>query len=462
MDHSFFDLAAIRAASLAENFTPGIYSKLVWSFASVQKKIPDCLLTSILLKVSTSLKQCAPQSLTNIVWGLAALQQDQLMGRDIVSNVHLEIFQRLGNAHTSKQFSSEDLSKCFWAFGLHHTDAHSEFVGSQQKLMSRVHCNCFEGIFIERIHEFNSQELASICMTFARLDFFSVTMMNKIADIVSSSIQALDSQSLSSILWSFATLRYAHKRLFESVSLVSDSKLGTLSCKDIGDILWAYAVLNLGADLLVQKLVKEIVQKVHVSEEDINPSQMSIIIWALSISNAIDSSVWNTLIQTIDFDNLADTRVEVCQRIYEACLILNARNRGKLHLEIPEYARSACSEARKTLFEKLPISDFHMEVSRILDLMREKHVVGYVSKDEIFYIDIAFPSEKIAMQFEMPEHLTRDNTPLGDILARDDFLRAQGWHLISICFVSWTKDPKTQKKLLEHELVNVRERILTR
>lgn len=457
MDHHFFDLAAVRAASLAENFTPNICSKLIWSFACVQRKIPDFLLTSILLKVSTSLKQCPPESLTNIVWGLAALQQDQFMGGEIISYMHLEVFERLGNARAAKQFSPQNLSNYFWAFGLCPKDTVSGFRRNQQKLTTIEYCNRFEGIFIRRIHEFTSQEIANICMTCARLDYFSVTMMDKIADTVLSSIQAFDGQNLSSIVWSFAMLRYAHKKLFASLSLVIESKLGTFSCKDIGNILWAYTVLNLEADRFVPHLVEEILRRIHMREGDIDPSLVSNIVWALSISNAIDSSVWNALIQIIDFDSLTDDREKVCRQIFESYLISNARNREYLSLEIPGNAKALCEEAWKACMKKFQISDLHTEVSQILDLMSEEHVVGYLSEDEIFCIDIAFPSEKIAMQLEIPRHFTRENDPLGDILARYDLLRAHGWQLISIPFFSWAKDTKAQKELLENTLTNARE-----
>jgi len=461
MDHPFFDLAAVRAASLAESFNPHICGNLIWSFACSRKDIPDILLSSILLNMSTTFeqfKQSTPQNLTKIVWGLTSLGLHNI-GGDLMSRLNLEIFERFGSAYVSKQFTTESLSNYFWAFGVHHEGAFdSRFQGSQQKQAIIEHCKRFEDIFLERIHQFSSQEIASVCTACARLEYFSEQMMEKIADLVVRSIRAFEGQNLATILFSFGKLRYASKRFFTCMSLVVESKLGTFSFQDISNTLWAYAVLNLEAGPFVSKFVEEIIHRIHAGDEGVNPSQILNIVWSLSLLNAINESSWNILINAIDFDALRGNK-EVCRQIFESNLIVNARNGSKVSIEIPENARAACEEAWSTVnTEKVHISDFHMQVSKTLELMGEHHIVAYLDEDGNSIIDIALPSEKIALQVEMPKHFTRSNDPLGGIIARADLLQARGWHVISIPFFAWTEDPKAQKRFLEHALGNVREK----
>lgn len=447
IDHPIYDLAATQAASLQEEFSPQTCSNLIWSFACIRKDIPNDLLSSIFLKLPASFEQWAPQNLANIVWGLAVLNQGHSIAADLVSRVNREIFSRLASPNTSKAFTSQNLSNYFWALGLQN--------GSME------HCRQFEGIFLSRIHEFLPQEIASICVTCARLDYFSSIMMDKIAEIVVSNIKQFEGQNMSNVVWSCGKLRYLNIKLFTSISLAAEAKLATFSSQDISNILWAYAVLTFEVDLFHDLFVEEIIHRISAGEQ-VNPSQISNIIWALSISNRMDEATWDALIQYIPFDSLDTAKVEICSQIFQSHLILRARNGSKVFAEIPGHAHVACEETWKTVTKKVTVSDFHLKVSQTLDTMGEKHVVEYLTEDEYFSIDIAFPLEKIAMEIDGPKHFTRANDPLGDTRARDDLLRARGWHVVSIPYFAWALDTETQKRLLEHALGSVRGKVISK
>jgi len=89
--------------------------------------------------------------------------------------------------------------------------------------------------------------------------------------------------------------------------------------------------------------------------------------------------------------------------------------------------------------------------------MSEEHEMEYITSDECFSIDIAFPKEKIALEIDGPLHFTRAGEPLGDSLARDDMLRSRGWYVASISFYSWSSDdPDSNRRLLDGILKKAR------
>lgn len=454
IDHPVFDLLANRAASLAKEFSPQTYGNLVWSFAHIQKQIPENLLSAIFLCFPRFLEHWAPQNLTNTVWGLVVLRQDsgQSKGRYIVEKLNNEIERRLSNPSESNSFTSQNLSNYFWALGIHHDTLRTLKPGS---------CDCFMNIFLSRIHEFKPQELANVCLSCARLDYFDANIFDKIADVIVSRMCEFEGQHLSNVILAFGKLRHANRKLLTSVSLSAEAKLATFSYQDIGNILWTVAILNFDARLLISRLSREILHRITVARQNVEPSQLSNIIWSLSISNAIDTSTWGTLIERLDFSNLGDDRREICSRIYQSQLILRARNGiNKSAWVLPNFAQKLCQDMWRIATKDVTISDFHMKVSQVLDLMGEKHVVEYLTEDGNFSIDIAMVSEKIAIEIDGPQHFTRTNDFLGDTLARNEILRAHGWHVISIPFYAWTSEIITQKQLLEHALGNTRQRIM--
>lgn len=373
----------------------------------------------------------------------------QNIGRNIIPNVNKEILSRLESKMALSQFTNQNLVCYFWALGLNH-----------ENINTFEHCTCFLGIFLDRINDFEPQEIAHVCLTCARLDYFDIIVMEKIADVVIHNIREFRGPNLSTVVWSFGKLRHAHKQLFASVSLTAQENLHTFSYQDISDVLWAFSILNIEAPVLISMLAEEILSRVQVRKEEIHPLHASKILWSLSISNTIDERLWDLIIHSIDFDSLKDERMEICSQVFQSHLILQARRKCKESFEITEPARAACEQAWRITSKKAMISDFHMKVSQALDQIGEKHIVGYLTADGDCCIDIAFPLEKIAMEIGEPNHFTRANDCLGDILARNDILRTRGWHVVSIPFFAWTLDSTTQKRLVEHALVGARRELL--
>lgn len=70
-------------------------------------------------------------------------------------------------------------------------------------------------------------------------------------------------------------------------------------------------------------------------------------------------------------------------------------------------------------------------------------------------VDIAFPKERIALEIDGPHHFAHNTQqPLGEMIARDDMLRARGWHVISLPYFIWSKTAETDRENLLRNMLS--------
>ncbi|WPT10886.1 RAP domain-containing protein [Picochlorum sp. SENEW3] len=445
--HPVFDDVVQQAIELLPHLSAQSVSNILWSFAHLDKPISREFLSAIASNASIDYSDWTPQNLSNAVWSISvSVSMQGVKGQsdanqklfDLLSN---EICSRLKDPKTSSEFSCQNLSNYFWSLG---TRLESPGLPALENLMTSA---------LIKMQDFKPQEIANISWSCARLDYYNKAAMNLIAGSVVQKMDEYEGQNLSNVLWAFAKLRHSCTALYKAASTYIPKKLHTFSYQHFGNMLWGYASLGFKDSEMASSVKAEVLQR--ASSGDAPESfQLANILWALSVSDAMDRETWNFLMKQIS-SNL-NVKQETLTQVFQSKLILEARS-PEQPWTIPDSLEDIAEKAWKDITRKVRISEFHSHVSQTLLDMSEEHEMEYMTPDGCFSIDIAFPKEKIALEIDGPLHFTRAGEPLGDSLARDDMLRARGWYVASIPFYSWSSDdPDSNTKLLNGILTRAR------
>ena len=445
--HQVFEQAAQRAAEIWPEFNGQSTGNMVWAFAHLDHPMPPNLLKAMASRVPCDYEEWTAQNLANLAWGMTVLK-DEEVNRDndvIFFSVSKEIESRLVAPSKLVEFTTQNLSNYFWS------------LGSRRVKKSRSSLDALMGIYSTMLHQFKPQELANITWACARLQYYNVEVLDRIGDLVSSKMDSFEGQNLSNILWAFGKLRHLHKRLMYTASLAVPSKLLSFSYQHLSNILWSYATLNFEASSMFSCFKLEILEQ--MKKDPILDEQLANIIWALAIANEMDPRTWDIMIKEIDasISKSTSTKDETLAQTFQAQMLMKARQPESHSWMMPQHLAMAAKSAWEKATKNVSISDFHKSVSSVLQSLGQDHEIEHLTSDACFSIDIAIPSEHIALEVDGPQHFTRSKEPLGDTLARNDLLKARGWKVITIPYFAWSQDKSMQRTLVSQMLSNVRD-----
>ena len=445
--HQVFEHAAQRAAEVWPEFNGQSTGNMVWAFAHLERPMPPNLLKVMALRLPRDYEEWTAQNLTNLAWGMTAQKRDEV-SRDndaIFFSVSKEIESRIFAPSKLEEFTTQNLSNYFWS------------LGSRRVKKSRSSLDALMGIYSTLLPQFKPQELANVTWSCARLQYYNAQFLDRIGDLVSSKMDSFQGQNLSNILWAFGKLRHLHKRLMYTASLAAPSKMSSFSHQHLSNILWSYATLNFEASSMFSCFKQEIIEQME--KVPMVAEQLANVIWALAIANEMDQNTWNLMIKQIDSSTSnSSTKDETLTQVFQAQMLLNARQPESHAWMMPQDLAMAAKSAWQKATKNVSISDFHKSVSSCLTCgLGKDHEIEYLTSDACFSIDIAIPSEHIALEIDGPQHFTRSEEPLGDTLARNDLLKARGWRVITVPYFAWPQDKAMQKTLISQLLSSVRD-----
>lgn len=286
--------------------------------------------------------------------------------------------------------------------------------------------------------------------------------MDTLASHVSARIVHFKGQNLANLIWSYAKLGHVHDNLLSNAALTAIENAQELSIQHLANILWSYATLNFRASGMFQAFAAELEKRISGNlVESISAFQLANIIWSLSISDEMNENTWILLTDYVValLEDYTSTPVESFTQIFQAKLIMGARHSETEWYLNPNLLASAEVVWKETV-KNVTISEFHNDVSKTLSRISEMHEVEFTTNDKCFSIDIAFPKEKIAMEIDGPHHFAHNtHQPLGEMIARDDMLRARGWHVISLPYFIWSETADNNREdLLRNMLSQARQR----
>ena len=349
-----FNDAVQQAIELLPRFSAQSVSNILWSFAHLGQPISRDFLSAIASNASNEYSDWTPQNLCNAAWSCsidASVSMQGVEGQsdanqklfDLISN---EICSRLKDPETSSEFSCQNLSNYFWSLG---TRLQSPGLPALENLMTSA---------LIKMQDFKPQEIANIAWSCARLDYYNKAAVNLIADRVVQTMDEYEGQNLSNVIWAFAKLRHSCTALYKAVSTYIPKKLHTFSYQHFGNMLWGYASLGFKYSEMASSIKTEVLRR--ASSGDVPESfQLANILWALSVSDAMDRETWNFLIEQISSDLHAPVKQETLTQVFQSKLILEARSPER-SWPIPDSLQDIAEKAWKEITKKVRYAKLHV------------------------------------------------------------------------------------------------------
>ena len=340
-----FDDIVGQAIELLPHLSAQSVSNILWSFAHLGKPISHELLSAIASNPSNEYSDWTPQNLCNVAWSISVSLQG-VKGQSVDANQKLfalisnEICSRLKDSNISGEFSCQNLSNYFWSLG---TRLESPGTPTLDNLMTAA---------LIKMEDFKPQEIANIAWSCARLDYYNKAAMNLIANSIVQKMDEYESQNLSNVLWAFAKLRHSCPALYKAASTYIPKKLSTFSYQHFGNMLWGFSIFGFkDAEMPSSSIKTEVLQRASSGEAP-ESFQLANILWALSISDAMDTKSWNFFMNQISSNLHAPVKQETLTQVFQSKMILEARN-PEQSWSIPDPLQDMAEEKWKEITRKV-------------------------------------------------------------------------------------------------------------
>lgn len=269
---NLFDSIAFYSMRRMRDFNPQGLSTLVWAYATVQVSHPS-LFGRVAENALHILHRFNPQNLSNMVWSFAKLNHS-----------HFRLFSRIA-AESLKFISTpescpQNISNTLWSFataGIYDVDL---FEASARRM-------------INRIDDFNAQELANSASSFSSFDYSDHDLFKTIGDESVRKIKSFTPQNLANIVHAFSTAGVSHPNLYKTVSAESMLRLNEFNPQEIANVAWSMAK----SKVAVEPRLFHLIAKVTLDrlDEFVEAQHLSNTIWAFATSKIVHKPLFEAV-----------------------------------------------------------------------------------------------------------------------------------------------------------------------
>ncbi len=318
------------------------------------------------------------------------------------------------------------------------------------------------------IRYFQPQALSTIAFKFARIKMQDPKLFRLIADEAIFKIEGFNSRDLAYLAIAFARANYRDDQLFKAIAdraffLVKNNEF---NISDIHDLIWSFSTMNFEDVELFDCFRKSL-------ENNLNKLS-SITLTKLAegyAKSSYNNSQWNqSLAKQAEsmYDHFKlETRVRIgwalalmgqlkeCPRFVKKVLEITPQTCELLSLDqqfkLLQFMVAAKTQVKANLNKQIITSleksrqdpgvssNFHLSVTTILKKLKPGLRNEYLI-ESTFYVDIAYPDEKLAIEVDGPSHFSRiSGRELGNSRFKKSTLEQLGWKVISIHYLDWER-----------------------
>ncbi|KAI3429562.1 hypothetical protein D9Q98_005650 [Chlorella vulgaris] len=446
-EHLFAE-AGKHAARIMHIFTPQSIANLLWSYATLDLCPEASLLHVLRGQVLKLVGDFSPQNLSNTAWALATLKEHDTVRSvypGLLGAIAEEVKRRLLDSADAATFSRQHLANFVWAAATVDYD-----LGSRTLM-------CIAEALVSRADLCNPQEVSNSVWAFAKLSCYDGKLMEAMAAEATRSINNFSQQNLANLAWAFSKLAHCDEPLMAAVGGRAEALVKDLNLQHCTILIWSYCRLKWSTPTLIPALVAEL--KSRMAEAQFNQQQLCNVLWSLCIADQCDREIWDLCIGQVTKLGIPyhELTSEALTQVFQ-CAMLMLAQAPDAEWPLPEELLRLGMQCWMQRAKVVTVSELHSEVSRMLVSMGEQHTVEHLTQDQLFSVDIAFPSEWIAMEVDGPHHFTANTfRPLADTEGRRLLLRARGWRVVSVPFYHWYgEDDETRRSLLQRLLREAR------
>eukprot|EP00899_Mesostigma_viride_P019703 jgi/Mesvir1/27734/Mv07429-RA.1 len=462
--------AAIEADVVIKDlgeFTEQGLSNLVWAFATADKGGRKLFLTVERVVIRRGLAGFRPQGLSNLVWAFATAEQDTPR---LFAVVEAEVESRgLG------EFNQQEISNLVWAFATSRQGTAALFSTIEEEVAERG------------LAGFKEQGVSNLAWSFASAEKEGAILFPLIEqEVAGRGLADFRPQHLSNVVWSFATAGRAPAELFAAVEAESLGRgLEMFNSQQVSNLLWAFATAGQGTPELYSAAEgwvetralrgrhlgdaekgQGVIERLYMAAEEgiaewvkegVVAQNAANMLWALAAAGRADSPAgrallvaWAKLTWPSDGDFWLHLS-QVCQYIL-ACVDPRDHARDRYCAALLQKWQGTPTKDKKQPGPSS--SDFHVEVSRVLQDMGIDHENEASYFNGLLYIDILV-NGIVAVEVDGPSHFYLDS---GATTAATQFkwrlLERGGFKVASIPYFHWItlKGRDDKKEYLRHKL----------
>eukprot|EP00933_Yihiella_yeosuensis_P017958 TRINITY_DN14932_c0_g1_i1.p1 TRINITY_DN14932_c0_g1~~TRINITY_DN14932_c0_g1_i1.p1 ORF type:complete len:610 (-),score=81.99 TRINITY_DN14932_c0_g1_i1:68-1897(-) len=163
-------------------------------------------------------------------------------------------------------FNSQELVNTAWAF-------------ATLVLFDLPVLNAIAGYAVQNATKFNPQDVASLVWAFSSINFRPITLMNALAEIAVNDMAEFRPQDIANTAWSFANSALLNEPLFEAISAASLQRITSFQPQDLGNTIWAYAKLEVN---LSRPLLDAIADEALRQISELRPQNLAMTAWSFA------------------------------------------------------------------------------------------------------------------------------------------------------------------------------------
>jgi len=374
-----------------------------------------------------------PRDLASACWGVAKMRITRAP----------EFFDAAAAAAkgTIDDFSALDLANTLWAFST---------VGYADAELFRVAALQTEKV----LGNLKPQEISNVAWAFAKAQLENPRLFQALALESMSKVEAFTPQALANTAWAFSTVGVHHAVLFEKLGLRAAYTIKDFETQHLSNMAWAFAKAGLWHKPVFDCVSVESVNKMNAC----TPQSLANTLWAFAASaESIKSyaALFDAVAQRLAKSGLRDLSPENLSQLHQVLVLLR--------LELPRHSLTVLLQAHSNLLREayVRIEPMHSESQKNVSAALTR--IGWVhdfehATEEGFRLDMAQPSDLLAVEFDGPSHFLAQAGFERRILDgkskfKSNLLTKLGWTVLRIPFFEWDSlNPEEQGDYLKNAL----------
>ncbi|NGX57195.1 MAG: hypothetical protein K940chlam3_00078 [Chlamydiae bacterium] len=283
-----------------------------------------------------------------------------------------------------------------------------------------------------KIRGFNSQGIASTALAFATLGIHDERLMTALSGEAHHKVRGFNSQNIANTAWAFATLGIHDEELMTALSCEARHKVRGFNSQGIAITALAFATLGIHDERLMTALSCEGRDKVR----GFNSQDIANIAWAFAVFGL---NLPKTLFDKMIAGSESLDKIEYVQQYHQVMLVLRGSddypNKTKI---LKKLATSESPESSRT----------HQKISKCLKSN------GFCVDNEYFveglFFDIYLKDYNLLIEVDGPSHFSSSGHYLGSSLIKNLIAKKLGFKLKRIKVSDWHE---RRSKILDEILV---------